>query len=157
HHRGRGYEPDQLLPAGERQEHEHPDDEAEDDAHHRDPPRAQLPEDLRNVSVAGEGEREPGAGAGVDESGTSGGDDRVYVEQDGEPSCAHGGCYAGEGTGEPLEGELGPPVGELVRCESTDERHLQQDVEDDPDYHRTDYGYRDVALRVAPLTAELDG
>src|SRR5215210_2590486 len=151
-------ETDECLPSWERQEHKAADKEAEDDAHDRHTPIAEVAELPRDVVVASEGVREARAGSRVDEPGPCRGNKGVYVKKRREPAGAHYGRKPGEGTCGPRESELRPPVFELfLGIEGTKESDLQCDVQDDPDRHRADDGERDVALRVLGLCPELDG
>src|SRR5829696_9159563 len=98
-HGRRDDETDECLPSREGQEHDAADYEAEEDAHERDAPLAEVAELPRDVVVAGEGVREARARSCVDEASSGRGDEGVYVQERREPAGAHYSREPGEGTG----------------------------------------------------------
>lgn len=155
--RGRD-EPDELAPAGERQEEQAADDEQQ---HHRRPGDATAVEPgqpPRCVAVAGVGIGKPGRDTRVDQPGVRRRDDDVDRQEHREPGRAQHQREPSERAGRLAAGERQrrPPVRERAVRQRGDECHLQQHVEHRGDQDGADHRERNVALRVLGLTRELD-
>src|SRR6185312_13929281 len=83
-------------------------------------------------------------------------DDRVGVEDARQPHGPEDDRDLRPGTGFVGERQAGPSVGQQAVRYGTDERHLQQHVDDAGDHDGADQGERHVLLRVGGLAGELD-
>ena len=114
-----------------------------------------------HVAVAREAVGHAGGAGGVDDTGARRADDRVQVDDRGQPADADQGRDLGERAGEQRVvggvARVGPGLADRAFGQRHDERHLQQDVDDRADQHRADDRERDVPLGVLGLTGQLVG
>src|SRR3984957_3685898 len=157
-HAGPGDQPDQRVPARERQQEEQADDEREDQPDPRDAPGVHLAEDLREVPVPGQAVADPRSPGRVDQAGTGRGDERVDPQEERQPGEADHAREACERPGQDVRvGDAGEALAQLARGHRGDERDLQQDVDYGPDQDRYDDRPRQVAPRVLDLAGQLVG
>src|SRR5262249_50841172 len=91
----------------------------------RHPPGVEALEDGRDVAVAAEPVGHPRGAGRVDQAGAAWRDDRVDVEDRGEPAEADRGCDLGERTGERRVRALRPVVAEEVVRKAGEKDALQ--------------------------------
>ena len=89
-HGRRRDEPDQLLPARERQEDDQSDDEGDEQAHQRHAALRRLGQHPRRVAVAAHRVGHASGDGRVDQAGVGGRDDGVDVEHGGQPAEPEG-------------------------------------------------------------------
>ena len=135
-----GDEPDHLRPRREREEQEAGDDERHHQAEPRDAFLVQLRHRTRSIAHAGLRVRQSRGERGEDQAGVGRGDDGVDVEDDRQPHGAEHDRDLCPRSCRVRERESAPAVLEQVGGDGSDERDLQEDVDDAGEHDRTDDG-----------------